>query len=213
LGRHLDLAFLLAITLLPLRAPAEPGDALPAAASASRPADWAVKIERAGLPNLYQVTTNLYRGAQPTRQGMAELKQMGVKTVVNLRNYHSDEVGMAGTGLEQDHLNMAPWHATDEESVRFLKVVTDTNKLPVFVHCQRGADRTGTLCAVYRVVVCNWSRDKAIREMTEGGFGFNPAWQNLVNYVRKLDVEKLRRESGLKPDDRTSRSIPGTTKP
>ena len=49
----------------------------------SRPADWATKLERPGLSNFYQVTTNLYRGAQPTAQGMAELKAMGVKTVLN----------------------------------------------------------------------------------------------------------------------------------
>jgi len=130
---------------------------------------------------------------------MAELKKMGVKTIVNLRNYHRDDARIAGTGLQQSRLNMEPWHATDEESVRFLRVVTDTNNLPVFVHCERGADRTGTLCAIYRVAVCGWSKEKAIQEMTEGGFGFNPAWQNLVNYVRKVDVEKLKRQAGLAP--------------
>ena len=165
----------------------------------TRPSDWAVRLDHPGLPNLYRVTTNLYRGAQPTSRGMAELKEMGVKTVINLRNYHSDNARLAGTGLRQDHLNMQPWHASDEESVRFLKVVTDTNNLPVFVHCERGADRTGTLCAVYRVVVCGWPKEKAIREMTEGGFGFNPAWRNLVAYVKKMDVEKLKRQAGLAP--------------
>lgn len=140
---------------------------------------------------------------------MAELRKLGVKTVVNLRNYHADDSRLAGTGLQPEHLNMTPWHASDDESVRFLKIVTDANKLPVFVHCQRGADRTGTLCAVYRVVVCGWSKEKAIREMTEGGFGFNPAWRNLVDYVRQMDVEKLRRESGIKPQVQPSGAAPG----
>ena len=42
--------------------------------SPSRPANWAQKIERPGLPNLHQVTTNLFRGAQPTAEGMKELE-------------------------------------------------------------------------------------------------------------------------------------------
>ena len=56
----------------------------------TRPANWAAPLVRPGLTNFYEVTTNLYRGAQPTAQGMAELKTMGIKTVLNLRSFHSD---------------------------------------------------------------------------------------------------------------------------
>ena len=52
----------------------------------SRPANWAVPVVRPGLPNCFQLTTNFYRGAQPTKQGMAVLKTMGIKTVINLRS-------------------------------------------------------------------------------------------------------------------------------
>ena len=30
----------------------------------------------------------------------------------------------------------------------FLSIVDDTNAVPVLVHCQHGADRTGTMCAM-----------------------------------------------------------------
>jgi hypothetical protein len=68
---------------------------IPAQESTNRPADWAQKIEVAGVKNCFRVTTNLYRGAQPTAEGMAQLKAMGIKTVINLRAFHSDkdEVG------------------------------------------------------------------------------------------------------------------------
>jgi protein tyrosine/serine phosphatase len=92
---------------------------------------------------------------------------------------------------------MEPWHANDDDVVQFLKIVADTNNLPVFVHCERGADRTGTMCAMYRIVFCGWTKPEAIREMKEGGFGFNPAWQNLVNYLEHADVEKLKQRAGL----------------
>jgi protein tyrosine phosphatase (PTP) superfamily phosphohydrolase (DUF442 family) len=164
---------------------------------AERPENWAIKLTRAGVPNCYQLTTNFYRGAQPSAKGMAELKAMGVKMVVNLRRFHSDDDEVLGTGLKQGRLHMEPWHAEDEDVIRFLKLASDTNNLPIFVHCQRGADRTGMICAMYRVVICGWTKEQAIEEMKEGGFNFNPAWQNLVRYVQHADVEKIKKRAGL----------------
>ena len=161
----------------------------------SRPANWAVSVARPGLPNCFQLTTNFYRGAQPTKQGITALKAMGIKTVLNLRTFHSDADKLSGTSLKQERLKMEPWHASDAEVVHFLKIVTDTNNLPVFVHCERGADRTGTMCALYRIACCGWSKSEAIREMKEGGFGFNPTWQNLVNYLEHADIEDLKRRA------------------
>ena len=48
-------------------------------------AKWAERIELPGLPNLHKVSDDLYRGAQPTAEGMRQLKKIGIKTVVNLR--------------------------------------------------------------------------------------------------------------------------------
>lgn len=165
--------------------------------AATRPVTWAIQLNRPHLSNFYQVTTNLYRGAQPSAKGMTELKKIGVKTVVNLRSFHSDDDEVAGTEMKQGRLHMKPWHAEEDDVVRFLKIVIDTNNFPVFVHCQRGADRTGMVCAMYRVVVCGWTKDEAIREMKEGGFGFNPSWKNLVRLIERADIEKIRREVGL----------------
>jgi protein tyrosine/serine phosphatase len=92
---------------------------------------------------------------------------------------------------------MKPWHAEDKEVVRFLKIVSDPNGTPVFVHCQRGADRTGTMCAVYRVAVQHWSKTDAIEEMTKGGFGFFDGWENIVNYIRELDIEEMKSRAAL----------------
>lgn len=165
--------------------------------STHRQANWARKIEVAGIQNCFQVTTNLYRGAQPTAVGMKQLKAMGIKTVINLRAWHSDRDKVAGTGLKSVRFETEPWHGDEEDVVRFLKVVTDTNNLPAFVHCERGADRTGMMCAMYRIVVCGWTRPEAVAEMEDGGFGFNPVWHELVTFVEKADVNKIKREAGL----------------
>jgi protein tyrosine phosphatase (PTP) superfamily phosphohydrolase (DUF442 family) len=162
-----------------------------------RPPNWAQKIEVAGVTNCYQVTPNLYRGAQPTAEGMARLKVMGIKTVVNLRAFHSDQDKVAGTGLKSVRFETKPWHAEEEDVVGFLQVLANTNNRPVFVHCQRGADRTGMMCAMYRIVVCNWTKPEAIAEMKNGGFDFNPAWHDLVSFIEQADIAGIKRRSGL----------------
>jgi protein tyrosine/serine phosphatase len=48
--------------------------------------------------------------------------------------------------------------------VKFLQIVTDPEKVPVFVHCQHGADRTGVMAASYRIIVQGWSKDQALRK-------------------------------------------------
>ena len=52
------------------------------------------------------------------------------------------------------------------------------------------------MCGVYRIVIEGWTKDEAIAEMTQGGFGFHAVWQNLVDYLAKLDMEKLRLKIG-----------------
>jgi protein tyrosine phosphatase (PTP) superfamily phosphohydrolase (DUF442 family) len=162
------------------------------------PASWAKPLGgRPGLENLYQVTDTLYRGAQPDGGGFATLRGMGVKTVVNLRFLHSDRGQCRRAGLDYVHVPMHAWEAEDDELARVLGVVTDPARQPVFVHCQHGADRTGVVCAAFRIVVQGWSREAAIEEMTKGGYGFHPVWHNLVAYLNRLDPDRLRLMAGL----------------
>jgi tyrosine-protein phosphatase SIW14 len=162
-----------------------------------RPSQWATPLHRKGLPNLHQVTPTLYRGAQPTAVGMRQLKAMGIKTVLNLRSFNSDRDKLRDTGLTYEHIYMKAWHPEREDIIRFLQITTDTNRTPVFVHCQHGADRTGLMCAVYRVAVCGWTKDEAIQEMTKGGFRHHAIWTNLVTFIRDLDIDAIKKEAGI----------------
>lgn len=165
--------------------------------STNRPASWAQPVNLEGVPNLHQVSTNLYRSAQPTAPGMRNLRQQGIATVVNLRSFNSDQDEIKGTGLGYEHIYMKAWHPEREEVVRFLQIVNDPKRTPVLVHCQHGADRTGTMCAMYRVVVQGWTKEAAMREMTEGGYGYHEVWKNLPRWIAELDVASIRKEAGL----------------
>jgi protein tyrosine phosphatase (PTP) superfamily phosphohydrolase (DUF442 family) len=165
---------------------------------ADRPETWAQPVELAGVPNLYRISGELYRSEQPSPQGMQNLKNLGLKTIINLRWLHSDRDEIGDAGLTYEHIYMKAWHPEEDDVVRFLKIVTDPKHTPVLVHCKHGADRTGTMIAVYRIAVQGWSKAEAIREMTEGGFGFHPIWSLLPIWIQTLDIDRIKRQAGIK---------------
>ena len=164
-----------------------------------RPNTWATKPETAipGLPNFHKVTPNLYRGAQPTAEGMQQLAQMGVKTVLSLRAFNEDDDLLRHTELNRFQIRFKTWHPEDEDVVHFLRIVLNPDHTPVFVHCQHGSDRTGTMIAIYRIAVQGWDKEEALREMTEGGYGYHAMWQNLKKYIRQLDIEQIKGRAGI----------------
>jgi protein tyrosine/serine phosphatase len=157
-----------------------------------RPSKWVVPIDINGVPNFYKVTEDLYRGAQPTTEGIGQLKQMGIKTIVNLRSVHSDEDEIGWVDIGYEHIRFEPWNVDINEIERFLSIVTDETKTPIYVHCKYGADWTGFMCAVYRIAVCGWEKQAAIDEMVNGGFGFHPVWKNIIHSLENVDVTQLK---------------------
>jgi protein tyrosine/serine phosphatase len=158
---------------------------------------WGVAIDEPGLPNLRKISDELYCGGQPTTAGLRRLPALGIKTIVNIRSQDTDRGKLRGIPLRYVYLPMSPWRPRDQEVVRFLHIATDKTQTPVFLHCEHGADRTGLLVAMYRITVQGWSKQDAIAEMTEGGTGFHPLYQNLVEYVERVDGERLGRQAGL----------------
>ncbi len=159
-----------------------------------REARWATPLKLKGVPNLYKINDQLYRSAQPTAEGMRNLKKMGIKTVINLRAFHTDHWKVSGTGLLNEELSVKTWHIEDEDVVQVLQIVAKAEKGPFLIHCQHGADRTGLMSAMYRIVVQGWSRREAIDEMMNGGFGFHTIWTNIPDYLENVDIARIRRD-------------------
>ena len=142
-----------------------------------------------GLPNFSQVSSGLYRGAQPTAEGFRELRRMGIRTVISLRALHSDRADLEGTGLRYVRISCNAWHPEDEDVLKFLKLMRDPANHPVFVHCQHGADRTGMMVAVYRIVEQGWTIDEAMAELPR--FGFHPIWTQIRAYLVRFDADAM----------------------
>ena len=144
----------------------------------------------AGVPLFAKVSDNLYRGAQPTKQGFAELKNIGVKSVISLRIFNSEKDMVSDMGFRQFHISCKTLHPEEEDVIEFLQIVTNPANQPVFVHCRQGTDRTGMMVAVYRMVIQNWPREKALAEMK--AFGFHDIWDPLEDYIEEVNVEQIK---------------------
>lgn len=167
--------------------------ALATAASPARPAEWAVPLKLQGAGNLHKVNDSLYRCQQPTRVGMRNLADsLRIRTVINLRAFHSDRKLVAGTGMELHELDIKTWKIDDDDVVAALRIIRWGGKGPYLVHCLHGADRTGTVNAMYRMVFQGWTREQALQEMVDGGYGFHSMWKNILEYLANVDVEKIR---------------------
>ena len=162
-----------------------------------RPASWAPQVlpDVAGVPKLYQITPQLYRSAQPDAEGFHNIAAMGITSVISLRQTVSD-VPLAGEAkLSLYRVPMKSRHVAEKNGAKVVQAMRDLRygltQGPVLVHCHHGADRTGLIAALWRILYEGWSRQAAIDELIEGGYGFHPIWANIPRYVRRVDLADL----------------------
>jgi tyrosine-protein phosphatase SIW14 len=122
-----------------------------------------------GIDNFYQVDDHVYRGAQPTEEGFRYLAKIGVKTVVDLRESDhlatAEETLVTGLGMHFVGVPMTGLTPpTDAEITKILGLLEGAQAGAVFVHCKRGADRTGAVIAAYRIDQDHWDNARALRE-------------------------------------------------
>ena len=131
--------------------------------------------ESASIPNFHQVNQHVYRGGQPGPEAWQNLAKMGVKTVIDLRreDEHStaaEAQAVAAAGMNYVNVPMKGVVApTNEQIAKVLTLLG--SKDPVFVHCKRGADRTGAVIACYRIAHDRWQRERALEEAKSYGMG------------------------------------------
>jgi len=155
------------------------------------------------LPNFSRVTENLYRGAQPTSAGFRRLKELGVKTVINLRD--EDELARAeketveSAGLRYYNVGLPGLsRPSDEQVARVLAIIDTPDNAPVFIHCRRGSDRTGTIVGVYRISHEGWTSERALAEAKR--YGLSWAEFGMKRYISEY-YERLPK---AKPADATA---------
>ncbi|MBC7706528.1 MAG: dual specificity protein phosphatase family protein [Rhodoferax sp.] len=164
-----------------------------------RPKEWAESLAGGDhrVENLHRITPTLYRSAQPRREDVPALQALGIKTVISFRSFNSDERTFrgspGGSGIDLVRVPIDTWSINDDEVQRALVAIYEAEKKgPVLIHCWHGADRTGVVAAVYRMVVQGWTKDAALHEMFRGGYGYHTLWRNIPRYLEQLDVGAMR---------------------
>jgi tyrosine-protein phosphatase SIW14 len=77
---------------------------------------------------------------------------------------------------------------SDEEISTVLALLKSPDAGPVFVHCRRGADRTGTVIACYRIEHDRWRNQTALKEAESYGM----SWMEIgmKRYVLKFSASR-----------------------
>jgi len=147
-----------------------------------------------GVTNFQKVDDHVYRGAQPTEQGFKSLAKLGIKTIVDLRESGDrslvEEKMVRAAGMEYVAVPMNGMETpSNDKVVKVLALLEDTSTGPVFVHCKRGADRTGAVIACYRMEHDRWKNDQALTEAKSLGMSFFE--RAIQRYVREFKPRTL----------------------
>lgn len=147
--------------------------------------------------NFGQMDERFYRGGQPEMDDYQSLKDLGVNTVVDLRNDPTDyEKGaVEALGMKYVNIPMSGWKTPKAAHIEtFLKLMNDPSTGTVYVHCKAGKHRTGVTGAVYRFKKYDWDYDRAYKEMKNYNFTTWMVHGALKSYVRdyskKFEAEK-----------------------
>lgn len=154
------------------------------------------------IGNFGQMDDRFYRGAQPLPADFQALKDIGIKTVIDLRNDPTDYEKSAVEALGMTYINipMSGWKTPKDEDVqKFMSIANNPETGKFFVHCKAGIHRTGVAGAVYRYENYGWDYDKSFQEMKNYEFtsGFlNLQHGKLKTYVKEY-AEKMEQRAKM----------------
>ncbi|HVE59707.1 MAG TPA: tyrosine-protein phosphatase [Pyrinomonadaceae bacterium] len=149
------------------------------------------------IRNFGQMDDHYYRGAQPKEDEYQSLKDLGVKTVIDLQEKPTkyEKAAVEALGMTYVNIPMDDTEYPKPEAIEtFLKIVNDPATGTVFVHCKGGKHRTGVTGAVYRFTKYGWDYDKAYQEMLN--YDFYTKWGRqvmkdfVVDYAAKMQAAK-----------------------
>lgn len=181
------------------------GDARPAqrrAEKSSQPA-FAEKIQIRGIADTGKVNEFLYRGSQPSEQGIEELHKLGVNTIVDLRGEfkgrrEKERSEAQKLGMRLVSIPGNGWSPpTDEQVAQFLSLFQEHPRQRIFVHCWFGGDRSGVFLAVYRMTFDHWAPQRAVQEMK--AFHFKSLWHPAMRKYIKEFPQRLNASPELAP--------------
>jgi protein tyrosine/serine phosphatase len=143
------------------------------AAVASAQETTTTESPRVKIKNFGQMDDRFFRGAQPKENDYKDLAQLGIRTIIDLRDDPEAYEKRMAESLGMTYINIpmiAKKYPTPEATELFLKTVNDPATGKFFVHCAGGRHRTGVMGAVYRFKFYNWNFEQVYKEMKQYDF-------------------------------------------
>jgi protein tyrosine/serine phosphatase len=141
-----------------------------------------------GITNFGKINDRLYRGAQPDATGIKNLARLGIKSIINLRLtndvWKAEAAVASSSGILYTNVPLNGLAPPTHAQVATLLALIETSPAPVFVHCQYGCDRTGTIIACYRIRQGGWPNQAALDEARK--YGISKLEFGMINYIRNF---------------------------
>jgi tyrosine-protein phosphatase SIW14 len=164
---------------------------------------FAQKIHIKGISDAGKVNEYLFRGSQPNKEGIAELRKLGVTQIINLRSEfkgqrEQEQRQAEALGIRFVTIPGNGWTPpTDEQIAQFFQLIQERPRRRIYVHCWLGGDRSGVFLATFRIAFGHWTPKGALQEMK--AFHFKGFWHPAMkSYIRKFP-ERLATSARLAP--------------
>jgi uncharacterized protein (TIGR01244 family) len=146
------------------------------------------------IRNFLRVNDQFCTGGQPRLEHLQQLKDEGVKAIINLRppaehRAAEEEAKAKELGLRYFNIPVVFGEPKDEQATEFLKLTDEPANRPAFIHCA-SAIRVGAFWMIRRVLRDGWSLDKAEEEAKKIGLTENP---HLNEFARSY-IERHRKQ-------------------
>ena len=149
------------------------------------------------IKNFGQMDDHFYRGAQPNEKEYKELADLGVKTIIDLRDDPLPYANKAAVAAHMQYFNIPMSdkdYPKDSSIEEFLNITRKEGNWPFYVHCAGGRHRTGVMGAMYRFNHDEWNYDRAYEEMKNYDFYTRFGHRSLKKYIEDY-WQRLRTKS------------------
>ena len=155
-------------------------------------ARWATPVKHDA--NLYRIDDKLYRSEQPIAEDGEAIVKLGIQSVINLRFFdRNDDDHLKEHGLTLLNRPLLSWSIKPKEIAEILYLSEKQQQNgAVLIHCYHGADRTGLIAGMYRIIYQGWSVEEAKAEMQHGPYGYHSIWKNIANLFTEEKVKQVK---------------------
>ena len=153
---------------------------------------WATPVKHDA--NLYRIDDKLYRSEQPVAEDGEAIVKLGIQSVINLRFFdRNDDDYLKAYGLTLLNRPLLSWSIKPKEIAEILYLIEKQQQNgAVLIHCYHGADRTGLIAGMYRIIYQGWTAEEAKAEMQHGPYGYHSIWKNIANLFTEEKVKQVK---------------------